>query len=682
MVRGRQDGYNDIPLGRLTRLSIVRTFVDAYHTVASDHTIRTRLQGCLDDLWRYPRPHGLNEEGLAGNGRHRFWSARINQNWRVIFLVPTSNEVILVYMGKHDPAYEWARAHVGDIDRLRVQASAVDQNLPIADVVLGFGQPTADELSRAAASATEFEAMCDEGIKSYFTTLDKSQSDLVSMDPAGSFLVLGGPGTGKTVIAIHRIARHLREGRRVAYVCFSRPLADATRSLITMLVPDAPACLLTVDTMHRMSLQIIKTTGTSHVTTANQATLKSAADDALRNLSPNLKRAVLTTQTPSNVGPPRNWSTETIVEEIAQVIMACHVRDLEAYLVIDRSWRGGQLTADARRGIWAIYEATTKALEARGLIAYDGVTHRAVEAIRDSIGPAHDPYAEIVIDEIQDVTPGFIELARLLLEPRCGRIFALGDPEQVLYARPIKLALDRVSSHRHDRRWLSRDYRSTRQNWRLAEAWRAIDRDGEIVREAEIAPERDGPAPCLVVEADRAGAIAAVVDAVSKEARTTPLEMISVLYLGDPTGDLIVTDLRGRGIPAIRLKGADHDARLSDPVVKVISMRKSKGLDFPSVFVLMPDQTDPSHDPITWRGRHTSALARRLLYVAATRASRRLVFVMSKKDPHPLLELLDPSSYRTEGTHGGDWRRRVGGEDAKDPDPVVDSSSSDASSTR
>lgn len=663
--RTRSDRSNEATLRRLERLGFTRTFVDAYRAMANDRTVAVRLQEAVTDLWTYPRPRGLNVEVLGGQGRHRFWSARVDQNWRLIFLVPRDGEAVLVHVASHDRAYAWVDSHSRQAVALSTKGSAVDPDMPVADAVAAFGLPSIQETARAARSAAEFSAMCDRGLETYFTTLDASQADLVNIEPAGNFLALGGPGTGKSVIAIHRVARHLREGKRVAYVCFNRPLFQATRQMISALAPGVPEDLGYIGTMHDLCRRIVQLSGDSPKVPARPSDFEAAVAESVRQLPADLLRAVLTTTAPDPRGKVVSWRTRDVADEIGQVIMACHVRTLDEYLAMDRSWRGGHLTSEARRGVWSAWEVTSSALGSSGQIAWDDLTGRAADLLRRN-ADLFPPFVEIVIDEIQDITPGFIEVAQLLVAPDRGRVFALGDPEQVLYGRPIKLALDRVSPHRHDRRWLARDYRSTRQTWRLAEAWRVVDRDSETVREAETAPDRIGPAPRLIVEADRPSAIRALVDGVVDEAAATNPGMIGILHLGADAGAAIAAELNARGVDAVCVDGRD-DVRFADQVVKVVSLRRSKGLDFPALFVLMPDRADISKDPITWADRDTSLEARRVLYVAATRASRKLVLVASIVAPHPLLEVLDHSSYRVEGSRGQDWRRRVGGEDAEDP---------------
>lgn len=58
--------------------------------------------------------------------------------------------------------------------------------------------------------------------------------------------------------------------------------------------------------------------------------------------------------------------------------------------------------------------------------------------------------------------------------------------------------------------------------------------------------------------------------------------------------------------------------------------------------------------------------ARRVFYVAATRASHSLNIFASDTQPHPLLSALDPFTYAVAGSGGQVWRNRHGGDDAPD----------------
>lgn len=60
--------------------------------------------------------------------------------------------------------------------------------------------------------------------------LDSEQRALAhDTDVRGRLLVLGGPGTGKSLVAREAAKRHVDEGKRVSYLCFTRALAVGMR---------------------------------------------------------------------------------------------------------------------------------------------------------------------------------------------------------------------------------------------------------------------------------------------------------------------------------------------------------------------------------------------------------------------------------------------------------------------
>ena len=62
-------------------------------------------------------------------------------------------------------------------------------------------------------------------------------------------VIYGGPGTGKTVLAVEQARRLSRDGFSVLLTCFNRPLADLLSTTITPSADDAP---VTVGTFHNI----------------------------------------------------------------------------------------------------------------------------------------------------------------------------------------------------------------------------------------------------------------------------------------------------------------------------------------------------------------------------------------------------------------------------------------------
>jgi ATP-dependent exoDNAse (exonuclease V) beta subunit len=81
---------------------------------------------------------------------------------------------------------------------------------------------------------------------------------------------------------------------------------------------------------------------------------------------------------------------------------------------------------------------------------------------------------------------------------------------------------------------------------------------------------------------------------------------------------------------------------LDRQTVKVMTVHAAKGLDFPSIYLyrFMAERTEPSEQ-------------RALMYVALTRSSFRLTVMCDRSTVSPLLEDLEPSTYRLTGTARG-----------------------------
>lgn len=68
-----------------------------------------------------------------------------------------------------------------------------------------FGRPSADERGDAALLAA-VNAPRGEGMRDIVATIQAEQDQIIRLDHPGVLVIEGGPGTGKTVVALHRVA--------------------------------------------------------------------------------------------------------------------------------------------------------------------------------------------------------------------------------------------------------------------------------------------------------------------------------------------------------------------------------------------------------------------------------------------------------------------------------------------
>lgn len=209
------------------------------------------------------------------------------------------------------------------------------------------------------------------------------------------------------------------------------------------------------------------------------------------------------------------------------------------------------------------------------------------------------------------------------------------------------------------RRWITKDYRTTQQVWNLAKAGRVADQSRDDVAEAAIDPDRPGPAPKRCIGTSSGDALNALLDAVVEAATQVNPGLIGVIYLGDARGTEILNRLTDRMVASTSIDGRT-EMLMGAATVKLMTMRRSKGLDFPTVFILMPTCPDHARDPITWQDNALTDDARCVFYVAATRAPRALDMFASDTKPHPVLSERDPFTSVVAGSGGNSGEKVMG----------------------
>lgn len=657
-----------LPITIVERIWATSSFAKSLGRHSRNTRLLQSIDACVDRLFTNHRSPGLNLEKLGGGKSRSFWSVRVDGEARLILVPVKQTEIALVHVDHHQAAYRWTDEHASRAESVLSEIADVPRHGSVEQLIGQVGVPSEADVVRAIDSLTQFRHMMDRGVDTYFTSLDERQRDLVDMNPATPFLVLGGPGTGKTVIAVHRLVRRVAEktDQPLLYLCFNRPLAQAVRQMAEALANGPLPSHIEIMTMHDWCERVMAISGRK--IPLLPGTLNGPTQDSLRQLTYRHFGRLPSEQKSALGGRDGRF----VHEETSAVMKQSNVTLLEDYLEIDRGWRGGSLGERARHVIWSVWEMVRAELSDKGIADWDDLPRLALDSVISSPNPV-GLYQEIIIDEVQDATPAIIDLCRRHLPQTGAGLFAFGDPVQRLYNRPFRAIRDAIAPTVTTRRWITKDYRTTQQIWNLAKAWRVVDQARDDVAEADIDPDRPGPAPKLFIEKTSRDAMNALIDAVVETASQMNAGLIGITYLGDTVGIEISKRLTDRMVASTIIDGRT-EMLLGAPTVKLMTMRRSKGLDFPTVFMLMPACPDRSRDPITWQDNALSDDARRVFYVAATRASRSLTIFSSDSDSHPLLGALDPSTYVVAGTGGQLWRNRHGGDDALDgiePDLLV-----------
>lgn len=442
----------------------------------------------------------------------------------------------------------------------------------------------------------------------------------------GPAQVTGGPGTGKTVAALHRV-KHLlgRSGDgRILLTTYTNALAAGLREMLGLLLDEDEKLLARVD------VTTVDAYAHSVVRARSANTPKPIGDR---------EQQLLWEKVVKQLGLP--FTAQFLAQEYRHVVLGQDLRDLDSYLGASRRGRGTGLGPARRREVWSGVERFEQLLRDRKETTHLRVCARAAELLAD--GPA--PYAHVVVDEAQDLHPAQWRVLRAAVSPGPDDLFITGDPHQRIYDSRVSLGSLGITTAGRSFR-LRVNYRSTEEilawSTQLLAPVTVDTLEGEGTDSlAGYLSLLHGRRPQVQGYATRQEETKALVDRV----RTLLAEGLAPHEIGvcarfNLSLDAAEEKLRAAGIPVLRVKGQVDQGTEG---VRLATMHAMKGLEFRAVSVLGVSEgavpfprgiTPREADPL----QHEADLLRErcLLFVACTRA-REALSVTWSGTPSPFL---------------------------------------------
>ncbi|WP_431781217.1 UvrD-helicase domain-containing protein [Streptomyces chumphonensis] len=493
--------------------------------------------------------------------------------------------------------------------------------------------------------------------------LHPTQEQLVRRRYSGPARVSGGPGTGKTIVALHRVCHLVRglppgHNRPVLLTTFNKNLAADLRARLLSL--GGPEVLARVEIAHVDQL------ATRIVSEAEPGSGKRRIDDtaALREWRQLLVEA----------GETR-WSAEFLSDEWNQVILGQAVASRTDYFTARRAGRGRSVTRAERAGIWQLAERFTQRLETQGLETHRQVAERAARLEiarkakidkradeRDARGGLHNLHVEagsgawlryryrhIVVDEAQDLSPAHWKMLRAMVPAEADDLFLVGDTHQRIYDNQVTLGSLGVHIRGRSSR-LTLSYRTTREI--LSEAIRILggetydDLDGGSDTLAGYRSVLHGLSPRL----RGARTWDEEMDLVVEQLRAwhdVPRESTAICL---PTNDMVTQLAERLARNGITPTEITQDGPRNDEGVHIGTMYRFKGLEYRCLIIAgVSEGLVPRSSVDAWERtdvtRHRRELhrARSLLFVAATRARDALTLTWHGEPSRFLTPLLPPA---------------------------------------
>ncbi len=496
-----------------------------------------------------------------------------------------------------------------------------------------------DELKRRAERE-------DHRLPDIVSLITREQFAVITRPEAGVVLLRGRAGSGKTTVALHRVAwLHYQDKERfrpdrVLVVMFNKAL----QTYITRVLPDLGIGGVQVETFHGWAGRMLRR---GNITASAQPDTPPEIGRLKRHPAmADLIDAALLRLGERSIG----WLDERLPDELREALRGApgvglarihafrkRLRDPNAQRALAPHW--GRLRArllDHLKDLYTLFDDVEQAralvpndlagqvpaamehaarLQRQGQVDYADaalllrIGQRKMALDPDLLCPWAGAYSHVVIDEAQDLST--LEISALVDSADAGRSVTIaGDPAQRILEdaqfEGFERLLERLGTGgqvqvRLDA--LQVGHRSTRPI--MALALEALG-GGDLAAQAALSSARDGE-PVSWVEGPRATP-AGLAPAIAAFRARRPSSLIAVLCKRKEVADRWASELIAAGVADVRR--AERGGFSFQPGVVVSNVHQVKGLEFDGVVVV---------DPADYGARD-----RHLLHVAITRAADSL----------------------------------------------------------
>lgn len=466
------------------------------------------------------------------------------------------------------PQIHLARFEVGEVP------SVAELEIEEAELQARLATPASETELVAASSAAQLRRLLDRSIEEWMVYLHPSQRAIANATFNGPARVRGGPGTGKTVVALHRarvLARQrVGEGDQVLLTTFLSTLPTVWESLMGLL--DAKALeRLTVRNIDKLAKQIVDGAGVK-VAMLDEARRRKLAE-------PLIKR--------HGLQPRLGTNAQLLLDEFDAFLTGRGIDTLEPYLALRRRGGGSPLGRADRERVFAAYEEYRARLRKEEVYDWGHLRREALRLAEAGEGPR---FNGVIVDEAQDLSAVGMRLLLALDTSENHRHFLIvGDGQQSIYPGGFalrELGVDIVGRSRV----LTANWRNTWSVWTAARA--VIDGQDfdDLDEDVGLRPTGDEPEPLTVGDP----AELHVVRSPSEELDLLGALVAERIQSGTDSGDIaVLVDVNNKrddvlralddaGVATARLDRYEGEHAGG---VLVGTFHRAKGLEFKEVFV-------------------------------------------------------------------------------------------------
>lgn len=507
--------------------------------------------------------------------------------------------------------------------RQAVSTSTKKENVDTEDLAKALEHPDSRRRFVTIRSDDELTSILDAPLEKWRIFLHPSQERLVTKTFNGPAKVIGGAGTGKTVVAMHR-AKHLAKtlctssNDKILFTTYTANLAQNVEQNLSNLCGKELEQIEVLH-LHAWAVRLMKKHGIEY---------KIAVGETLDEC---WEEAVL-------AADDVEFDLGFLRQEWDQVVLAQEIEDQTGYLKVLRTGRGRTLSRPQRVRIWSIFEHYKRALRKRGMQDWGGViqeTRRFIERRKPVL-----PYRAVIVDEAQDFHAQEWKLIRAISPTGSDGLFLVGDAHQRVYGGKVALRNFGINVQGRSSQ-LKINYRTTEQirDWAMS-LLRGIEID-DLDNATIISKGYRSLLTGLNPEIVRCSSLREEQQIIKKRLKELAQQRRPEdICLVARTSKL----LRGNYQPTLKELGVAHtllDKGQTGKGIRLATMHRVKGLEFPVMILaginagVIPLRVPMAEsDPIA-KLEHENR-DRSLLFVAATRA-RDLLIVTCWGQPCPFL---------------------------------------------
>lgn len=472
----------------------------------------------------------------------------------------------------------------------------------------------------------ELKEMLSAPLEKWRVFLHRSQRKLVEKPYNGPARVLGGAGTGKTVVAMHRakyLAKNISSdsGEKILFTTFTVNLAeDIKDNLRKITAPDVMKRIEVVN-LDRWIVDFLRSQNYDY---------QIIYTDELKKM---WSKAVIQSAT------DLPYDEDFYKEEWEKVVLPQNVSTKVEYIKATRVGRGIRLSRKDKMSVWSVFEEYMEIMNDKGYRDV-GSAMKDTRAILKR-NPGLLPYKSIVVDEGQDFGSQAYMLIREMVSEGPNDIFIVGDSHQRIYKNNASLSKCGINI-RGRSSILKINYRTTEETRRwafsLLKGVEYDDLDGGIEDGKGYRSLFTGPKPevegfdSVEREAEYIHSKIRELTAPSNPNKTERKDICIVARTKKLTEQYReIFSKSGEELYVVKQRAADDR---SQDNIRIATMHRVKGLEFDHVFMVGINEGTVPLDYVVRNEKDKTVIRefekseKSLLYVAATRAKKAL-FVTS-----------------------------------------------------